>query len=410
MAKLTAAKLTGLLKRPGRHSDGSGLYFRVIGADKAYFVYRFRLRGVERELSLGPYPELTLPEARAKHAALRKRVVVDKVDVLAEKRAAPRRTGVTFGEIADDYFKSHRGSWRSAKHAAQWQQALTVAAAPLRSMPVAEIGTAEVLAVLKPLWQTTPETASRVRSRIEAVLDAARALGHIHEDKNNPARWRGHLDHLLPDPKKLGDRHHHAAMPWQDLPAFMEKLRADPGEAAVALQLIILCASRAGEVLRMTWDEVDPDNALWTIPGPRMKGGKTHEVTLSDAAMAILRERRLSTNCSQLVFPSPVPLRDPGVQVRKPLSNQSLMDTMDRLGAGDFTVHGLRSSFRDWAGENGIARELAEMALAHKVGDSSERAYARSNLLKRRRAVMVAWADFLGGQAVENVVALAKRA
>jgi integrase len=212
---------------------------------------------------------------------------------------------------------------------------------------------------------------------------------------------------LLPNPKKLGDRHHHAAMPWPDLPAFMAKLRAAPGEAAVALQLIVLTAARAGEVLRMTWDEVDLDKAIWTIPPSRMKAGVQHEVPLSDAAMEILRARFANVSKpTGFVFPSPMPLRDPGVQTRKALSNQSLMDTLDRLGAGDYTVHGLRASFKTYCGDHGVPRELAERALAHRVGNAVEAAYDRTDLLERRRPLMQQWAEHLAG----NVVPMIRRA
>jgi hypothetical protein len=223
MTKLTTNRLKTLLTKPGRHGDGGGLYFRVLAEDKAYWVYRYRVDGKEREISIGPFPEISLLDARAQHTALRKRVVVDKADPLADKRAGKttsRPTGKpTFAEIADAHIAAKGGEW-NAKHRDQWAMTLTRYCAPIRNMPVDAIATSDVLAVLMPLWTRTPETALRLRRRIEAVLNRARALGHIDEDRANPARWRGHLDQLLPNPLKSGKpRGHHAAMPYADVPA-----------------------------------------------------------------------------------------------------------------------------------------------------------------------------------------------
>jgi Arm DNA-binding domain len=220
MAKLTLAALRRLIKKTGRHSDGGDLYFRVIGEGKAYFVYRYRVGGKERETSLGPFPELTLAEAREKHAELRKSVVVDKADPIADKRAAktvPPSAAPTFGAMADQYIETHEATWRNAKHRYQWRQTLTDYCGPIRGLPVDQIATADVLAVLTPLWSRAPETASRLRGRIQTVLEAAQALGHIAEDKACPARWRGHLDHLLPRPPKLS-RGHQKALPTPTCP------------------------------------------------------------------------------------------------------------------------------------------------------------------------------------------------
>ena len=263
MAKLTQIALKSLNRKPGRHSDGGGLYFRVLNDAKAYFVYRYTVNGRERETSLGPFPELGLAEAREKHAELRKMVKVDRADPIAKKRAAktaPPSAAPTFGAMADEFIAAHEPSWRSGKHAWQWKQTLGQYAAPLRDTPVNEVATADVLAVLKPLWTRAPETGSRLRGRIEAVIDMARALGHINADRANPARWRGHLDHLLPPAKKLGVRGHHAAMPYADLPAFMAKLAEIDTTASRALAFTILTCARTSETLGMTWDEVDfPD-------------------------------------------------------------------------------------------------------------------------------------------------------
>jgi Arm DNA-binding domain len=248
--KLTNPGLKRLLEKPGRHGDGAGLYFPTLGGDKAYWVYRYCVGGRERAFSIGPYPEVSLAEARAKHTELRKRVVVDKTDPLAERRAArqvavlaPKALKPSFGEIADAHVKTMGGQWKNAKHRAQWAMTLKEYCAPIRDTPVDQIDTQGVLLVLTQLWTEKPETASRLRGRIEAVLNRARALGLIDENRANPARWKGHLDQLLPNPKKVGQRRgHHAAMRYAEVPAFVATLKAAPGVAARALMFTILCA------------------------------------------------------------------------------------------------------------------------------------------------------------------------
>jgi hypothetical protein len=287
MAKLTTNRLKTLLTKPGRHGDGAGLYFRVLAEDKAYWVYRYRVDGKEREISIGPFPEISLVDARAQHMALRKRVVVDRADPLADKRAGkemPKPTGKpTFAEIADAHIAAKGGEWRNARHIAQWEMTLTRYCAPIRNKPVDAIGTNDVLAVLNPLWTKTPETASRLRGRIEVVFNRARALGHIDEDRANPARWKGHLDQILPNPNSRTS--HHAAMPYAEVPAFVTTLQsAVLDTAAKALAFLILTAARAGEVLGATWDEIDLDAAVWSVPAARMKMKRPHRVPRSEAA------------------------------------------------------------------------------------------------------------------------------
>ena len=312
MAKLTNAALKGLIKRTGRHADGHGLYFRVIGEGKAYWAFRYTLDGKEREMSLGPWPEVSLAEARDRHAAERTKIRALKIDPLEEKRAERQareaaRSTPTFGEIADSHLAAHQAARKNVRHRRQWFVALTTYCAPIRALPVNEVGTQEVLQVLKPVWTRAPEIASRLRGRIEAVLDAARAHGHIDADRANPARWRGHLDHLLPNPDKIGERGHHAAMPYAELPAFMAKLESASGAAAKALRLAILCASRSTEVFGMTWDEV-PALSLWIVPGERMKMGEPHSVPLSDAAADLLRDQLARRRPKQThVFPGARP-------------------------------------------------------------------------------------------------------
>jgi integrase len=412
-SNLTQRALLGLARRAGRHPDGDGLYLRVIDHERRYWSYRFRLGGKETELSLGPYPKTGLDEARRLHAQARAKVLAGQ-DPRAEKHARRAHRAAlstatgheaaapTFGEIADDYVETHEASWRNPKHRQQWRSTLRDYCRPIRDMPVDQIDTKAVVKVLKPIWTRIPDTASRVRGRIETVLNAARALGHIEENRANPARWKGHLDQLLPRQPALS-RGNHAAMPYADLPAFMARLKDAPGAGASALAFGILTAARSGEVLGAQWDEVDLDNAVWTVPATRMKAGKQHRVPLSAPAveivLAMLAARR---GDHPFVFP--------GQRPRRPLSNMALEMTMRRLKADTFTPHGMRSAFRDWATE--VARadyDVAERALAHAVGTGAALAYDRSDRLDLRRPLMAQWAAFLGGPATgDNVVELRK--
>jgi integrase len=396
---LTYVQLKARLRRPGRYLvDSGGLYFRVLPGEKGYWAYRYQLRGRVREMSLGPFPKFSLAEARAKHAEVRQRVRKDKADPLAIPRArtATDSTGgagaPTFGEVADRLLRAKSGEWRSHVHIAQWRRTLTRDCAPIRSMPVDQVDTETVLRVLRPLWERAPETASRCRNRIELVLNAARARGWIDENRANPARWRGHLENWLSNPKKVGDRKHFAAMPYADVPAFFAKLKDKP-----ALAFAILTAARSGEALGATWDEIDLDAAVWTVPGNRQKTGKNHRVPLSSAAIAIVREQHQSRGDNPYLFP--------GNRPRRPMGKDALFKTMRQVGSGGYTVHGFRSSLRDWAGdETHFAREVAEVALSHKVGDQTEAAYRRSDALEKRRELMEAWARYLDGAAIASKV------
>ena len=283
--------------------------------------------------------------------------------------------------------------FRNEKHRAQWAMTLTTYAAPLRSMKLDDIATADVLAVLQPLWQTKAETASRLRGRIERVLDAAKAKGL--RSGENPARWRGHLDALLPARHRL-TRGHHAAMPYDDVPAFIGRLRASESVSALALEFAILTASRTGEVLGARWDEIDLDAKLWTVPAARMKAGREHRVPLTARALAILQTVE-KVRTGEHVFP--------GQRRGKPLSVMALAMVLRRLKLENVTVHGFRSAFRDWCGEaTAFPRDVAEAALAHTVGDMTERAYRRGDALEKRRKLMAAWAAFIEPKAASNVV------
>lgn len=376
----------------GSHCDGKGLYLVVDGSGRRW-MYRFQLAGRRREMGLGPFPEIGLAAARKAADAARSKVKsgIDPIDERNSRQAVP-----TFGAFADQLIAQIEGGFRNAKHQAQWRMTLGDAyCRPIRSKPVSEVDTADVLRILRPIWPSKQETASRLRGRIERVLDAAKAHGYRSGD--NPAAWRGHLQAMLPRRQKLA-RGHHKAMPYEEVPAFVGRLRAMEMVAARALEFAILTAARSGEVFGATWQEIDLANGVWTIAANRMKAGRLHRVPLSGRACAILQEMtviRSSDDPSGWVFP--------GARRDHPLSSMSLAMLLRRADV-KVTVHGFRSSFRDWVGEETeFAREMAEAALAHTVGDSTERAYRRGDALQRRRELMEAWSGYLEG-AVDNKV------
>jgi integrase len=300
----------------------------------------------------------------------------------------------TFGECSDQVIETMRPSWRNAKHAAQWQMTLQRYAAPLRRLPVDEVGTDDVLSVLKPLWNVKPETASRVRGRIERVLDAAKAQGL--RSGENPARWRGHLDQLLPKRQRL-TRGHHAAMAYVEVPAFISDLRSRSATAALALEFAILTAARSGEVLGARWNEFDLDRAIWIVPAERMKAAREHRVPLSPRALRIVTELEDSRTID-FVFPGEKPDR--------PLSGMSLEIVLRRMKVEGATVHGFRSSFRDWAAEcTNFPNEVCEAALAHVIENKAEAAYRRGDLFEKRRKLMDAWAAYCGTPKTGKIVA-----
>jgi integrase len=370
---------------PGRHADGGNLYLSVskAGARRWVFLYRGPYsRPIE--MGLGAVRDVSLAKAREKATAARALLADGKnpLEVRRAERAVP-----TFGEAADDLIASMRPSWKNEKHAAQWTMALTRYAAPIREKRVNRVQTEDVLQILRPLWQTRPETASRVRGRIERVLDSARAQGH--RSGENPARWRGHLDLILPRRTKLS-RGHHAAMPYAEVPAFVRTIQQKITMSNLALEFGILTTARSGEVREAAWTEVNRIDAVWTVPPKRMKEGREHRVPLCGRALEILNlaSRIAGKRQSEFVFP--------GTRPGRPLSDMSLAMAIRRNGQGQYTVHGFRSSFRDWAGDETVfAREIAEAALSHLVGDDSERAYRRSDALQKRRNLMNDWAKYL---------------
>ncbi|NUJ81833.1 integrase arm-type DNA-binding domain-containing protein [Methylocystis sp. FS] len=382
--------------KPGRYGDGGGLYLVVSPSGAKKWVFRFTRGGRVTEAGLGSINAVSLARAREK-AANGRSIVADGLNPIQLRREQHRLSGrvPTFGRVADALIEAKASEWRNAKHLAQWTMTLTKYAAPLRSKPVDQITTEDILAVLKPLWTAKPESASRLRGRIEAVLDAAKAQGH--RSGENPAAWRGHLSHMLPKRQKLA-RGHHAALPYRDVPEFMERLRKADSVAALALEFIILTAARAGEALGARWPEIDLAEKVWTVPAARMKAGREHRVPLCDRAVDILQQLH-AARTNDFVFPG----RDRG----KHISASALTVLKSRLGVGDATTHGFRSAFRDWAGnETHYPREICEAALAHVVGNAAEQAYRRSDALEKRRALMAAWASYIDQDKGGNVVPL----
>jgi integrase len=359
--KLTAR--AAATTKPGRYGDGGGLYLVVSPTGARKWVYRFTYAGRVTEAGLGSAEVVSLAEARRKAHEARRLLDAGENPIVAKRQAALINASIpTFGTVADALVKAKESEWRNEKHKAQWRASLTALAAPLRAFPVNEIDTATVLSVLKPLWQAKPETASRLRGRIEAVLDAAKAQGY--RSGENPAAWRGHLAHLLPKRGKLA-RGHHSAMDYRDVRAFVAQLRESDTIAAMALEFCILTAARSGEVYGARWSEIDMADKVWILPAARMKGAREHRVPLCDRVLTILENLRAARTCDY-VFSSP--------RGSKSLSHVAMAKVMHRLQIAGPTVHGFRSAFRDWAGnETHFAREIAEAALAHVIGDAAER-------------------------------------
>jgi integrase len=380
-------------KRPGWYADGGGLYLKVTTTGSRSWVYRYQIAGKRRDMGLGPYPDITLAEAREKATDAR-RQKLGGIDPLAAKAAARGTARVaaakamTFRQCADAYIAAHQAGWRNAKHAAQWGSTLDAYVLPVMgALPVGAIDTGLVMQVLEPVWTAKPETASRVRGRIESILDWATARSYRQGE--NPARWRGHLDNLLPARSKVRRVRHHAALPYGDIGAFVAELREQNGLAARALEFAILTAARTGEVIGATWAEIDFKARTWTIPGERMKTGREHKVPLSAPALAILKAIPNTGDDAR-------PFR---------LSNMALLMTLRRMGRGELTAHGFRSTFRDWSAERtGFPAEVAEMALAHVVPDKVEAAYRRGDLFEKRRQLAEAWARFCASPAGGEVV------
>lgn len=363
------------------HADGDGLYLSVSKSGAKSWRFIFQWHGKRKEMGLGKLSAVSLADARQAANQARAMVAQDLDPIAVREAERAKNSNQTFGQFADALVDDLAPGFRNAKHLAQWRMTLKTYAAPLRNKRLDDIETRDVLAVLKPIWQEKPETAVRLRGRIERVLDAAKAQGL--RTGENPARWRGHLDKLLPKRQKL-TRGHHAAMPYKDLPRFVAALRANESLSALALEWCILTATRSGETLNASWSEIDRDAKVWTIPAQRMKAGKEHRVPLKRRMLEILDRLELLRRDDGFLFP--------GNKAGRPLSGMAMAMQMRRMGQGGYTVHGFRSSFRDWAAEEtSYPREIAEAALAHAVGDMTERAYRRGDALERRRELMEAW-------------------
>lgn len=380
----------------GRHGDGAGLSLIVSGPDRKNWQFRWmrNLRG--REISLGNAEHIGLADARQRAADCRKLLSqgIDPLDHRRASDAAQKTTPAahTFAAVSEEYIAAHQPSWRNAKHRYQWSQSLAAYAYPaLGDMDVAAIGMEDVLKVLQPIWTTKTETASRTRGRIETILAYATVRGW--RAGSNPATWRGNLAMVLPPPDKVAPVEHHAALSWQQMTTFWTTLTVRTGAGALCLQFAILTAARSGEARGARWDEIDPATALWTVPANRMKAGKPHRVPLSDAAVRVLNlsvEGRDKQDVG-LIFP--------GLKRGQPMSDMTLGAVLKRMGRADLTVHGFRSSFRDWAAEATDApNHVVEQALAHAIGSSIEAAYRRGDLLERRRTLMAEWAKFCEGR------------
>ncbi|MEL6388439.1 MAG: integrase arm-type DNA-binding domain-containing protein [Pseudomonadota bacterium] len=407
MPKLTARGVDALSK-PGRHSDGDGLYLNIRKGGSKAWELRYKRHGKPHYMGLGSAKLLTLAEARQKARDARRLLHLEGADPITARReqlaeAQVAGAGLTFAEAAERYIATHEASWKNAKHREQWRHTIATYAEPLIGHhQVSAVTTEGVLAVLEPIWATKTETASRLRGRLEAILDWSRS--HGLREGENPARWRGHLKNLLPAPSTIQKVQHQPALAIDAVPDWWRDLTGRIGVAACALQFLTLTAARSGEVLGMVWAEVDLPKAIWTVPGARMKMARDHRVPLSRAAVGLLgRVPRL--HGTDLVFPA-----DRGGR----LSDMALADLMRRmhrsaLGRGSLgycdpasarpaVPHGLRSTFRDWAAEcTDYPREMAEIALAHAVGDATERAYRRGDMLERRRRMMEDWAGVLHG-------------
>ncbi len=379
------------VKKPGRYGDGGNLFLHVSQSGAKSWVFKYMIDGRRREMGLGPAGKNEVPVDVARELARRYRGLVrSKIDPLekrASEQAADQGNNISFKEAAKACIKAKQSEWLSPKSPQQWRNTMRDYVYPvIGQIPVRQIELAHVLKCVQPIWETKTETASRVRARIEAVLDQAAVLGYREGD--NPARWKGNLDQLLSKPGKVAPVQHFAALPYEKLPAFIAQLQQRNGIAPPAVLFTILTAARSGEVRGATWDEIDLDAGIWAIPKTRMKAGREHRVLLSSAAMQLLQAMRPLKH-DVYVFP--------GLKRNRPLSDQALTRTLRRMGISkeEASVHGFRSCFRDWVAEKtGYPAEVAEMALAHKVASQVEAAYRRGHLLEKRKKLMESWAQY----------------
>lgn len=386
--RLTAREVASF-KEPGRYADGGGLYLRLTPNGARSWVFMATRNGKRVEIGLGAASTISLAAARQLAGKMRDAIVLGddprSVMQVAVPQAAP--TVPTFSEFADAYISSIEEGWKNDVHRQQWRSSLRDHAKAIADLPIDQVDTDNVLAVLNPIWLTKAETARRIRGRIERILDAAKIRGHRSRDSMNPAIWRGHLALLMPPQSRLA-RGHHAALPWKEAPTFMAALRNRPALSARCLEFIILTAARSGEALGATWGEIDLAGKLWTIPAERMKAGTEHSVPLSDAVIVLLRSVAPKT--------PPAPTAKVFGVGGTARSNMAITMLLRRMGYDHITTHGFRSTFRDWAGDGtNFPREIIEQALAHTIQSKAERAYRRGTALDRRRELMAEWATYL---------------
>ena len=404
-AKQLSALSVGRLNKPGMWAVGgvAGLYLHINDKAARSWVLRATIGSKRRDMGLGGFPDVTLAGAYEKARQAREKIEQGTDPILARKQAASeliaaQATELTFSKAATAYIDAHGDAWRNAKHRQQWVNTIETYAEPvIGKMLVRDVNQTHILSILEPIWKTKTETATRIRGRIESVLDWATVRGHRKGD--NPARWKGYLDQLLPAPGKIAKVEHHTALPIDAVGAFVQDLRQRDGFAARALEFVILTAARSGEVRGMTWNELDLDAGVWSVPAERMKAGKEHRVPLSDQAKTLLQALPKIKDVP-LVFPAP----RGGV-----LSDMTLTAVTRRMKV-PAVPHGFRSTFRDWAAERtNYPRDMAEQALAHTLGDKVEAAYRRGDMLEKRRKMMQSWAAFCDLPVVvkgENVVAI----
>lgn len=387
--RLTARGVLNL-SSAGRHADGGNLFLSISPNGGRRWVFLFRWRGGRVELGLGSARNVSLAQARALAKEARDALATG-TDPRSIRRISMLQAPVeelpslpTFGDAADELIASMSPSWKNEKHRAQWTMTMKVYAAGIRKKAVEALTTEDILNLLRPIWYSKPETASRVRGRIERILDAAKVKGW--RSGENPARWRGHLDQLLPAAKKLS-RGHHAALPCEELPSFFAQLRRREAPAARAFEFLILSAARSDEVRSMQVKEANLGKALWTVPAIRMKASREHRVPICSYSVGILRDVTADLTPDDFTFRSGKP--------GKPLSETAFQNLLERMGYGHVTPHGFRSTFKDWAAERtSFANEVSEMALAHVIGDKTEAAYRRGDLFEKRRGLMEAWANY----------------
>lgn len=386
--RLSTLKVTHA-REPGMLADGDGLYLQVTRANARSWIFRYFRNGKSHEMGLGSLKAVGLAAARLKAAECRG-LLAEGIDPIAARdaeraqQAVEDAHGMTFDDCADAYIKAHSSAWKNQKHVAQWTATIRTYVSPIfGSLPVQAVDVALVMKVLEPIWTAKPETAARIRGRIESVLNWAKARGY--RTGENPALWKGHLDNLLPSRSKIAKVKHHAALPYDQTAQFIDALHQQNGVAPLALEFAILTAARTGEIIGARWNEIDLAANVWTVPATRMKSGREHRVPLSADALAVLNKVNKGEP-EDFVFAG---------RKKSLLSNMALLMLLRRMGHDKLTAHGFRSTFCDWAAERtNFQAEVAEAALAHVVGDKVEAAYRRGDLFEKRRRLMDAWGEF----------------